>query len=294
MISYRLNIENEMNPGPNKKSILISGCSSGIGLSSAKALSLRGWEVFASCRKQKDVEFLQGNGLNALRLDYTDQTSIKDAVNTVLTKTNGRLDALFNNGAYAIPGALEDMPTEAIRAIFETNVFGWHSLTRSVIPTMRSQGHGRIIQCSSILSFVALAYRGSYNATKWAIEGLSDTLRLELEGSGVHVISIRPGPINTKFRENSIPHFEKWIDQNSSYFKRVYKEGLVPRLYDPSQASIFQLEVEAVTKKVVRALESRRPSMIYSVTLPTHVMGLLIRFLPKFAVHRLLLLLSKY
>ena len=228
----------------NKKSILITGCSSGIGLSAANALSIRGWEVFAACRKQKDVEFLKRNGLNSIRLDYTDQTSIREAVNTVLTSTNGRLDALFNNGAYAVPGALEDMPTDAIRTIFETNVFGWHSLTRLIIPVMRAQGHGRIIQCSSILSFVTLAYRGPYNATKWAIEGLSDTLRLELEGSGIHVISIRPGPINTKFRVNSIPHFEKWIDKNSSYLKIAYDEELIPRLFDPSQASIFQLEAK--------------------------------------------------
>ena len=278
----------------NKKSILITGCSSGIGLSAANALSIRGWEVFAACRKQKDVEFLKRNGLNSIRLDYTDQTSIREAVNTVLTSTNGRLDALFNNGAYAIPGALEDMPTDAIRTIFETNVFGWHSLTRLIIPVMRAQGHGRIIQCSSILSFVTLAYRGPYNATKWAIEGLSDTLRLELEGSGIHVISIRPGPINTKFRVNSIPHFEKWIDKNSSYLKIAYDEELIQRIFDPSQASIFQLEAQAVTKKVVRALESRRPSMVYAVTLPTHILGILIRFLPKAAIHRLLLFLSKY
>ncbi len=277
-----------------KKSILISGCSSGIGLSSAKALSLRGWEVFAGCRNQNDVETLNRSGLNAVRLDYTDQTSIQEAVDTVLSNTNGRLDALFNNGAYAIPGALEDMPTDALRAIFETNVFGWHSLTRSIIPTMRAQGYGRIIQCSSILGFVTLAHRGPYNATKWAIEGLSDTLRLELEGSGIHVISIRPGPINTKFRENSTPHFHKWIDKNSSYFKSVYEEVLIPRLYNSSHASIFQLEVQAVTKKVIRALESRHPSMIYSVTLPTHILGMVIRFLPKVAIHRLLLLLSKY
>ena len=144
----------------NKKSILITGCSSGIGLSAANALSIRGWEVFAACRKQKDVEFLKRNGLNSIRLDYTDQTSIRAAVNTVLTSTNGRLDALFNNGAYAIPGALEDMPTDAIRTIFETNVFGWHSLTRLIIPVMRAQGHGRIIQCSSILSFVTLLTAG--------------------------------------------------------------------------------------------------------------------------------------
>ncbi|MBL94572.1 MAG: short-chain dehydrogenase [Magnetovibrio sp.] len=276
----------------DKKSILISGCSSGIGFSAAKALSLRGWEVFAGCRKEKDIEFLQTNGLTPVRLDYNDQASLKDALSMILEKTNGRLDALFNNGAYSIPGALEDMPTDAMRDIFETNVFGWHSLTRSVIPVMRQQGHGRIIQCSSILGILALSYRGPYNATKWAVEGLSDTLRLELEGSGIYVISIRPGPISTKFRENSIPHFEKWIDRNSSYLKNVYEERLVPRLYDPDKASIFQLEAEAVTKKVIQALEARRPSMVYSVTLPTHFMGFLIRILPKFFLHRLLLLMS--
>ena len=277
---------------PNKKSILITGCSSGIGLSSAKALSQEGWEVFASCRKHKDVKILQEIGLNAIQLDYTSQKSIEKAVVTVLEKTNGHLDALFNNGAFAIPGALEDMPTEALRAIFETNVFGWHSLTRAVIPVMRSQGYGKIIQCSSILGFIALAYRGPYNSTKWALEGLSDTLRLELEGSGIHVISIRPGPINTKFRENAVFHFRKWIDQNSSFFKEIYEKEIGPKLDDSSKASIFQLEAEAVTKKVIQALNAPNPSMVYSVTLPTYFMAFLIRVLPKFIIHRLLLSMS--
>ena len=185
-----------------KKNILITGCSSGIGFATAKLLSNNGWQVFATCRKKSDVRKLINLGYSSYLLDYRDEKSIEKSLKEILSQTNGNLTALFNNGAYALPGALEDVPVEAMRQIFETNVFGWHHLTRRVIPTMKKQGYGRIIQCSSILGFITLAYRGPYNSTKWALEALSDTLRIELDNTNIYVISIRPGPINTKMRIN--------------------------------------------------------------------------------------------
>lgn len=158
------------------RSILITGCSSGIGYACAHGMRARGWRVFASCRQQTDCDRLTAEGFDAPRLDYTDEDSIKEALDAVLTATGGTLDALFNNGAFALPGAVEDLPTDALRSIFETNFFGWHTLTRAVIPVMRAQGQGRIIQCSSVLGIVTLPWRGAYNATKFALEGLTLSL----------------------------------------------------------------------------------------------------------------------
>ena len=194
-------------PNNNKTSILITGCSSGIGLHAALTLNARGYQVFATARKPEDVEMLKAKGLNAIPLDLTDSESIAQAISIVLEQTSGQLDFLFNNGAYGQPGALEDLPTNALKTQFESNVFGWHELTRQIIPVMRTQGHGRIIQCSSVLGFVSMAYRGAYNASKYALEGLTDTLRLEVKDGNIDVILIQPGPINTQFRANALKAF---------------------------------------------------------------------------------------
>ena len=198
-------------PGANR-SILITGCSSGIGAHCAHRLRGRGWRVFAAARKPADVDRLAGAGFDALLLDYADGASIAAAVDTVLSGTGGGLDALFNNGAYALPGAVEDIPTEALRAGFEANFFGWHDLTRRLIPVMRAQGHGRIVQCSSVLGYVPMKYRGAYIASKYALEGLSETLRLELLGTGIHVSLIEPGPIDSRFEPNALTVFRASID----------------------------------------------------------------------------------
>ncbi|RZV99314.1 MAG: SDR family NAD(P)-dependent oxidoreductase, partial [Rhodobacteraceae bacterium] len=181
----------------SRKSILITGCSSGIGHDAAHGLVQRGWRVFATCRKAEDCDRLRAEGLESFRLDYEDEDSIGAALNEALSLTGGTLDAVFNNGAYGIPGLLEDMPRDALRAIFETNFFGQHDLTRRVIPVMRAQGHGRILMNSSILGFAALKWRGAYNSTKFAMEGWSDTLRMELHSSNIRVILIEPGPITS-------------------------------------------------------------------------------------------------
>jgi len=168
------------------RTILITGCSSGIGRCVARGLATRGYRVFATARRREDVEHLRAEGLAGLQLDLADSASIAAAVDEVLERTDGHLYALFNNGAYGQPGAVEDLSREVLRLQFETNLFGWHELTNRVLPVMRQQGYGRIIHNSSVLGFVALPFRGAYTASKYALEGLTDTLRLELRGSGIH------------------------------------------------------------------------------------------------------------
>ncbi|VAV97047.1 Putative NAD(P)-dependent oxidoreductase EC-YbbO [hydrothermal vent metagenome] len=262
-----------------QKSILITGCSSGIGYDAAHGLKARGWRVFAACRKPEDCARLKDEGLESPQLDYQDEASIAAAMAEVLEATGGRLDALFNNGAFACPGLTEDIPRDALRSIFEANVFGWHDLTRRVIPVMRRQGHGRIVQCSSVLGLVTMPWRGAYNATKFAIEGLSDTLRIEMRGTGIDVVLIEPGPVTSKIRVNSIPHFERWIDWENSARASDYSK-LHNRLYSERGPSKFELPASAVTKKLIHAVEAKRPKARYYVTTPTYIMGTLRRILP--------------
>jgi NAD(P)-dependent dehydrogenase (short-subunit alcohol dehydrogenase family) len=264
----------------SERSILITGCSSGIGHDAAHRLKARGWRVFASCRRRADCERLRAEGFESPQLDYTDQASMDTALSDVLAATGGRLDALFNNGAYAVPGAAEDLPTEALRQNFEANVFGWHSLTRAVIPVMRTQGHGRIVNHGSVLGLVVAPWRMSYNATKFAVEGMTDTLRLEMRGTPIHVITLNTGPITTKIRENSIPHFERWIDWRASPRAAQYEASLLDRLYRSRGRDMFELPPSAVSAKLVHALESRRPRSRYYVTRATWLMGAARRLLP--------------
>ena len=263
-----------------QRTILITGCSSGIGYAAAHALRERGWRVFASCRQTRDCERLAAEGFDAPQLDYTDASSIATAVDHVLEQTGGTLDALYNNGAHATPGAVEDLPTDALREIFESNFFGWHELTRKIIPVMRAQGHGRIIQCSSVLGFVTMPWRGAYNSTKFALEGLTDTLRIELRDTPIHVTLIEPGPITSNIRANSIPHFERWIDWKSSARKAQYESALLDRLYTARGPDRFELPPQAVVDKLVHALEADRPRPRYYVTTPTRISGILKRILP--------------
>ena len=270
----------------HQRTVLITGCSSGIGLDAAQGLRARGWRVFASCRKAEDCSRLIALGFDSPRIDYADPDSIARGLAEVLAATGGRLDALFNNGAFALPGAVEDLPREGLAAIFETNLFGYHDLTRRVIPVMRAQGHGRIVNCSSVLGFAALNWRGAYVATKFALEGLSDVLRIEMKGTGIDVILIEPGPITSDIRRNAIPHFERWIDWKNSARRAEY-ESLLHRLYGDDQHDRWELPASAVTSRLVHALESRRPRARYWVTTPTWIAGTLKRLLPTRAFDRL-------
>lgn len=262
------------------KSILITGCSSGIGYACAVVLRDRGWRVFAACRKAEDCARLASEGFDSPRIDYADAASITSGLAEVLDATGGTLDALFNNGAYALPGAVEDLPTDGLRALFETNVFGWHELTRKVLPVMRAQGHGRVVQCSSVLGFVTMPWRGAYNASKFALEGLTDTLRIEMRDTPIHIILIEPGPVTSRIRANSIPHFEKWIDWQASARADQYVAQLKSRLYDDTGPDAFELPPEAVAAKLVHALEAKQPRPRYFVTTPTYIMAALRRVLP--------------
>jgi len=271
----------------NRKSVLITGCSSGIGLVVAEGLQDKGYRVFATVRKVSDVARLTAAGFESLQLDLADPVSIRTAVDDILGRTGGTLDALFNNGAYGQPGAVEDLSREVLRAQFETNLFGWHELTNRVIPVMRRQGHGRIIQNSSVLGFVALRFRGAYNASKFALEGLTDTLRLELAGSGIHVSLIEPGPIASRFRENAFRAYQRNIDPDSSVHREMYRR-MEERLTKEGPAVPFTLPAEAVLGKVIHALESRRPKARYYVTFPTYLFGFLKRVLSDRMLDRVL------
>jgi NAD(P)-dependent dehydrogenase (short-subunit alcohol dehydrogenase family) len=259
--------------------ILITGCSSGIGYSTAKFLQQRGFRVIASARKTEDVAKLIQEGFETVQLDLANSDSIQQAVTQVLQWTDSKLDALFNNGAYGQPGAVEDLSRAVLHEQFENNFFGTHELTNLIIPVMRKQGYGRIIYNSSVLGFVAMKYRGAYNASKFALEGLVDTLRLELKDSGIYLSLIEPGPIESDFRKNAFALYQKNIVSNESFHKETYR-AMEARLQKQGAAAPFTLPAEAVAEKVLHALQSKRPKPRYYVTFPTYLFGFLKRILP--------------
>lgn len=264
-----------------QKTILITGCSSGIGLAAAQSLQAKGWRVFAACRTLDDCTRLIALGFESPQIDYEDPASITAGLTEVLKATGGTLDALYNNGAYAIPGAVEDISRDALRTIFEANLFGWHDLTVQVLPIMRAQGHGKIINCSSVLGLVPAPWRGAYTATKFALEGLTDTLRLEMRDTPIDIILLDPGPITSAFRSNSAKQFELWINWQESPRAALYRESLRKRLYDAAETKApFELPATAVVRKLNQALTARKPRARYYVTTPTYAMALLRRILP--------------
>lgn len=269
------------------KTVLITGCSSGIGECVARGLSGRGYRVLATARQADDVARLENSGLESFLLDVSDADSVSAAVDETLSRTGGTLYGLFNNGAYGQPGAVEDLTRDVLREQFETNFFGWHDLTRQLLPVMRRQGYGRIIQNSSVLGFVALAFRGAYNASKYALEGLTDTLRLELRGTDIHVSLVQPGPITSRFRPNAYLAYQRNIDPAASVHRERY-EGMEQRLKKAGPVVPFTLPPEAVLKKVIHALESPRPKARYCVTFPTYLFATLKRVLPDRAMDRIL------
>ncbi|MEJ6641571.1 MAG: SDR family NAD(P)-dependent oxidoreductase [Octadecabacter sp.] len=271
-----------------KKSILITGCSSGIGYDAAHGMRDAGWRVFASCRKQADCDRMIGEGFESPLLDYNDTATLESGLAEVLAATGGTLNALFNNGGFGTPGAAEDLPREALRANFETNVFGVHDLTTRVIPVMRAQGHGRIVQHSSVLGLVAMRWRPAYNATKFALEGLTDTLRIEMADTNIKIVTMNTGPVTSKIREKSIPHFEKWIDWENSPRRDQYERGLRKRLYEDTGPDAFELPASAVTAKLLKACTHPNPKPRYYVTTPTYLMGFLRRILTSRGLDRVL------
>jgi NAD(P)-dependent dehydrogenase (short-subunit alcohol dehydrogenase family) len=275
-----------------QRSILITGCSSGIGYCAAQRLKERGYFVIASARKMADVERLRAEGFTSLQLDLSDSHSINRAVEETLTLTGGKLYALFNNGAYGQPGAVEDLSREVLRTQFETNLFGTVELTNRLLPAMRAQGFGRIVQNSSVLGVITLPYRGAYNASKFALEGISDTLRLELGDTDIHVSLIEPGPITSRFRANAFAQYQANIDSEHSAHRDTYRR-MENRLTKKGPAAPFTLPPEAVVDKLIHALESKRPRARYYVTFPTHLFGTLRRLLSTRALDRVLMRISR-
>lgn len=269
------------------KTILVTGCSSGIGAYCARALRDDGWRVFVTARKAEDIEALKQDGFDAFYLDYREPESIAKLTQDVLEATGGTLDALFNNGAYGQPGAVEDLSTDVLREQFEANFFGWHELTRRIVPVMRDQGHGRIVQCSSILGLVPLRFRGAYNASKFALEGLSITLRHELAGTDIHLSLIEPGPIESKFAINALTYIERHVDVDASIHREHYQREM-QRLRQGGVRSTSKLKPDAVYAVLKRALESRRPRPHYVITRPARIAILMKRILPPSVFYRLL------
>ena len=268
-------------------SIIITGASSGIGAYCARALKADGWTVFATARKPEDIAALQADGIEAFYLDYREPDSIAALVDNVLARTGGRLDALFNNGAHAQPGAVEDLPVEALRQQFEANFFGWHDLTRRIVPVMRAQGYGRIVHCSSILGLTPALWRGAYVASKHAVEGLMLTMRMELRGSGIHISLIEPGPVVSRIAPNALPWFERYVDHERSVHREAYQAQLA-RMRGGGSKSRLKLEPDAVHAVLRHALLSPKPRPHYVVTLPAKIGAALKRILPARLLYRVL------
>lgn len=271
----------------DRPTIIVTGCSSGIGAWCARALARDGWRVFATVRRVEDLRPLENDGIEAFLMDYTKTDTIYSLVEQVFARTGGRLDALFNNGAYGQAGAVEDLPVEALRLQLETNVIGWHDLTRQVIPAMRAQGHGRIVQCSSILGIVPYRWRGAYNASKFALEGLTLTMRMELAGSGIEVSLIEPGPITSRFTANAIAYVERFIDLKGSVHAREY-ERQMRRLKGESAPARGKLGPDAVYAVLKRALTAKKPKPHYIVTQPAKQGALLKKLLPAGLFYRII------
>jgi NAD(P)-dependent dehydrogenase (short-subunit alcohol dehydrogenase family) len=276
----------------HKKIILITGCSTGIGFDAVLALKKRGHRVIASCRKEADLHELKHQGMEAVLLDVSDTESIKKAFTQVLSMTEGHLDVLINNAGYGQVGALEDVSRRVLRKQFETNVFGLLELTNLAIPIMRQQGQGRIINVSSILGVISMPFRGAYNASKHAVEGLSDTLRLELKSSGIHVVTVQPGPIESQFRANAVDRALNDIDMNNSYFNAHY-QSMVHHFKQKKTESIFTAKTHAVIRCFIHAIEAKTPKAKYPVTLPAFALLFLKRILSSGWLDKVLFLVSK-
>ncbi len=268
------------------RNVIVTGCSSGIGYCAARTLTKSGYRVIATARKQQDIERLRAEGIECVELELGDSASVHDAANAMMERCDGEIYGLVNNSAYGQPGAVEDLSRTALREQFECNVFGTQELTNLIVPALRAKNEGRIINISSILGLLCLPYRGAYNASKYALEALSDTMRLELRNTNIQVSLIEPGPIKSNFRPNALLAFRKHINVENSAHRDLY-QSVEARLLDPTPAR-FTLPEDAVVKHILHALESRRAKIRYPVTIPTHVLGRAKRWLPDRLVDRIL------
>ncbi|MEO0543589.1 MAG: SDR family NAD(P)-dependent oxidoreductase [Pseudomonadota bacterium] len=270
----------------DKPVIIVTGCSTGIGAHCARKLLEDGWRVIATARKDEDLARLRAEGAEALFLEHRDPDSIASFFSQAMELTGNRLDALFNNAGYAQPGAVEDLPIEALREQMEVNFFAYHQIIHLAVPVMREQGHGRIINCSSVLGRVAMPWRGAYTASKFALNALTKTLRMELDGTGIHVSLIEPGSIPSNIAANGVRYAMKYIDYANSPHADKYRKRLenLNAQKPPTDLS----GAEPVYKALRKALTSRRPRPHYPVKLETHIAIALDRLLPRDIFYRLL------
>lgn len=258
-------------------SILITGCSSGIGYFCAKKLHLDGYKVYATTRNEEDVTRLKAEGLEAFKLDVTNSHEITKAVEFIQKNNDGKLDILFNNAGFGQPGALEDLPLVALKEQFETNVFGNFELTQKMLPLLRNSTNPKIVQNSSVLGIISLKYRGAYNASKYAIEGLSDTLRLELEPFGIKVVLIEPGPVVSHFRKNAYEKFKKYIKVDGSFYENDYRSSI--KRFESVEKDPFTLDESSIYKVMRKIIKEQNPKPRYRVTIPTTLFWFLKRVL---------------
>jgi NAD(P)-dependent dehydrogenase (short-subunit alcohol dehydrogenase family) len=276
-------------PMVGNKSVLVTGCSSGIGLATAELLRSKGWKVFPTARKLEDLDSLRQAGFDAIKLDVTSSDSIKVAVDWVLAKNDGALGAVVNNAGLGVPGAIQDLTRDAMRYQFEVNLFGLQELTNRLIPVFRKQGYGRIVNVSSVVGRLALPFMGIYSASKFALEAVSDVQRVELSPDGISVSLVEPGPIRTRFSTNCAEQGEDKLDAGGSKFGAAYKQYFEKRRDGGMSEDRFRLPPEAVAKKIEHALESTRPKIRYKVTIPAYLGDWAARFVPAGIIDRMMI-----
>lgn len=265
--------------------IVITGCSTGIGLETAKYLKERFITVYPTARHMEDVEMLKALGFeHAMQLDVTKATQIKHVIETILSKES-TIDVWFNNAGYGQPGAIEDLETKVLKEQFETNVFGLHECTRQILPVMREQGYGKIIQHSSVLGIISLFGRGAYNASKYAIEGLTDTLRLELKDSDIHAVLLNTGPVTSHFRQTAVQKLKENIDIDHSIFKKQYEKSIKGE----GKKVPFNEEADAVASVIHKIILAKTPKPRYYITKATYLLGYLKRILSTTRLDKLLI-----
>ena len=261
----------------DRRAVLITGCSSGIGRATAAHLARGGWRVYASARRPETIADLAGAGCTILALDVTDEGSMREAVAAV-ERAEGAVDVLVNNAGYSLSGAVEEAPIDDVRRQFETNVFGVVRLTQIVLPGMRGQGWGRVVNISSMGGRLTFPGGGFYHATKHAVEALSDALRFEVRGFGVDVIAIEPGLIRTGFGEAAAATVPPADDGPYAGFQ----EAVATTTRDVYDGPLGRLGggPEAVARTIDRAISAERPRARYRVTPSARLFMGLRRLLP--------------
>lgn len=275
-------------PPVEPRNVLVTGCSSGIGAATAHALRARGWTVVPTARKDADLDALRQEGFQPVRLDLADSASVSEAAEDTLRMFQGCVGALVNNAGYGQAGAVEDLSRDALRLQFEVNVFGMQELTNLLIPYLSKQGCGRIVNVSSVLGRIATPFVGAYCASKFALEALTDTMRVELRATGIAVILIEPGPIVSRFRKNAADRAAQFLPTRNSRFGERYEKEIERRRKREKRPDFFTRTPEDVAARIVRALETSRPRARYSVTFSAYGGAFARRFLPAGVIDHLL------